>query len=122
MAVQRIGIVTHGIDVVGIERGYRGLLDGAFTVLGHVVRGGRPSAFDRLLGGRAGARRRDPVAGRSVLLAGRPRRSACGDREPAVGPEPAGALARRRIRRDRGCAAAPGVAHRAVRQLTVIVE
>ena len=105
----------------------RAAIETRVTVLGHVVRGGRPSAFDRLLGSRlanvavraliAGQTHKmaawmppvelpeevgDPLAARSVLLARRPRRGARRDRKSAARPEPARALASRRVRRDRG--------------------
>ena len=100
------------------------------TVLGHVVRGGRPSAFDRLLGSRlANVAVRALLAGqthkmaawmppvelpeevgtrspaRPVLLARRPRRSSRRDRKFTERPKSARALESRRVRRDRGRAA-----------------
>ena len=109
------------------------------TVLGHVVRGGRPSAFDRLLGSRLGnvavraliagvthkmaawmppTELPEEVGARSPLgsedLARRSRRRARRDREPDRRPQPAHALAGRRVRRDRGRAAAVIGYHREV--------
>ena len=96
------------------------------TVLGHVVRGGRPSAQDRLMASRLGnvAVRAlhagenlkmtawmppeeipedvgHPSAADPKMLARRSRCRARGDGEPDQGPQPSDPLARWRIRRDR---------------------
>ena len=124
--------LKHDVDAMLRDKAAAGEVSGIetrVTVLGHVVRGGRPSAFDRLLGsrlanvavraprrrlpqdGRVDAargdrrRRRHALARRSLLLARRSRRRPPRDREPPDRQEPPRSLARRRVRRYRGRAA-----------------
>lgn len=65
-AVVKTAINEYGWEVLGIEDGFEGLIqpgkvrplffaDVRVTVLGHLQRGGSPTAFDRLLGTRFGA-------------------------------------------------------------------
>ncbi|MFN3197785.1 MAG: 6-phosphofructokinase [Bradymonadia bacterium] len=70
--VARLGGAAHRLMEAMVARGCE--LDGRVTVLGHLQRGGSPSAFDRILGTRFGAAAADLVAkdawGQMVCLKG----------------------------------------------------